>query len=149
MSKDDKPQIKLTAEEFRYIALLNALTNVFVRDCIVDEENNRIIFLVDPKDIGRAIGPRGIYVQRLRKTLNKDIEIVGYSENLEEQIRYALAPAKVREIRVVNRLGGKKIVYVSVDPKDKGIAIGRNGKNVARARLILKRYYGIDSIIIA
>lgn len=148
MSKNNKSQIKLTAEEFRYIALLHELTNVFVRDCIVDEENNRIIFLVDPKDIGKAIGPRGLYVQRLRKLLNKDIEIVGYSDKLEEQVKYALAPAKVREVRVVNRPGGKKVVYATVDPKDKGIAIGKNGKNVARASMILRRYYGIDSVII-
>jgi N utilization substance protein A len=148
VSKNSRPQIKLTAEEFRYIALLHELTNVFVRDCIVDEDNNRIIFLVDPKDIGKAIGPKGIYVQRLKKILNRDIEIVGYSDKLEEQVKYALAPAKVREVRLVNRPGGKKIVYVTVDPKDKGIAIGRNGKNAIRATLILRRYHNIDSVII-
>jgi len=148
VSKNNKSQIKLTAEEFRYIALLHELTNVFVRDCIVDEENNRIIFLVDPRDIGKAIGPRGTYVQRLRRLLNRDIEIVGYSDKLEEQVKYALAPAKVKEVRVINRPGGKKVVYATVEPRDKGIAIGKNGKNVARAALILRRYYGIDSVII-
>ena len=121
---------------------------MYVRDCIVDNDNNRIIFLVDPKDIGKAIGPRGMYVQRLRKLLNKDIEIVGYSDNLEEQVRYALAPAKVREVRLVNRPGGKRIVYATVEPRDKGIAIGKNGRNVARASLILRRYFGIDNVII-
>jgi len=149
VSKNNKPQIRLTAEEFRYIALLHEITNVFVRDCIVDEGNNRIIYLVDPKEIGKAIGPRGTYIQKLRRLLNRDIEIIGYSDDLEEQVRYALAPAKVREIRVVNRPGGRKIVYATVEPSDKGIAIGKNGKNVARARLVLKRYHGIDNIIIA
>lgn len=149
MSTDSKPQVKITAEEFRYIALLHDLTQVYVRDCIVDNTYNRIIFLVDPKDIRQAIGPKGVTLQKLKKVLNKDIEIVGYSENLEEQVRYALAPAKVREVRVVNRPGGKKVVYATVDPNDKGIAIGRNGRNVERARMILNRYYGIDSVIIA
>jgi len=148
LSKESKPQIKLTAEEFRYIALLHELTGVYVRDCIVDEDNGRIIFLVDPKDIGKAIGPKGVNIQRIRKILNKDVEIVGYSDKLEEQIRFALAPAKVREIRVVDRPGGKKTVYVSVDPNDKGIAIGKNGRNVARVALILRRYYGIESVVI-
>lgn len=149
MSTNSKPQVKITAEEFRYIALLHDLTQVYVRDCIVDNNYNRIIFLVDPKDIRQAIGPKGVTLQKLKKVLNKDIEIVGYSENLEEQVRYALAPAKVREVRVVNRPGGKKVVYATVDPNDKGIAIGRNGRNVERARMILNRYYGIDSVIIA
>ncbi len=141
-------QFKLTPEELRYMALLNTLTGVHVRDCIIDNEFNRIIFVVNPEEIGQAIGPRGINVQRLRKILNKNIEIVGYSDKLEEMIRLALVPARVKDIRLVER-AGKKTVYVSVEPGDKGIAIGRNGKNVARARILLQRYFGIDNVIIA
>jgi len=149
VSVEGRNVIKLTPEEFRYMALLHELTGVHVRDCIVDEENGRIIFLVNPDEIGKAVGPRGVYVQKLRKLLGKNIEIVGFSENLEDAVRYSLAPARVREVKLVNRPGGKKVVYVSVEPKDKGLAIGRGGKNVARARIILKRYFGIDSVIIA
>jgi len=148
LSENNRSQIKITAEEFRYIALLNEYTNVFVRDCIVDEENNRIIYLVNPTDIAKAIGPKGIYVQKLRNLLNKDIEIIGYSEKLEEQAKYALAPAKVKEVKLANKPSGRKIIYVIVEPKDKGLAIGRNGRNVSRAKLVLKRYFNIDDVII-
>ncbi len=147
--KSGKGSIKLTPEEFRYMALLHEITGVHVRDCIIDEENDRIVFLVNPDEVGRAVGPRGVYVQKLRKLLGKNIEIVGYSDVLEEQVKYALAPARVKEVRVTNRPGGKRVVYVSVEPSDKGLAIGRGGKNVARARLILQRYFDVDSIIIA
>ncbi len=142
------PSVKLTPEELRYMALLHELTGVHVRDCIIDEEFNRIIFVVNPDEISQAIGPRGLHVQKLRKIIGKNIEIVGYSEKLEEMARYALVPARVRDIRVIQR-AGKKSVYVSVDPRDKGIAIGRNGKNVARARVLLRRYFGVDNVIIA
>ena len=73
---------------------------------------------------------------------------MGYSDKLEEMIRLALVPARVKDVRVVER-AGKKTVYVSVEPSDKGIAIGKNGKNVARARILLQRYFGIDNVIIA
>ena len=43
---------------------------------------------------------------------------------------------------------GKKKVLVTVDPQDKGVAIGKAGRNVARARMILKRYFDIDSVIV-
>ncbi len=149
MSSRNKRTVKLTPEELRYMALLHELTTVHVRDCIIDNDFNRIIFLVNPDEIGQAIGPRGSHIQRLRGILNRNIEIVGYSDDLEEQVRYALAPARVREVRVVNRPGGKRTVYVSVEPEDRGLAIGKNGRNVARARIILKRYFGIDNVVIA
>jgi len=148
MSKE-RPQVKITPDEFRYMALLNELTGATVRDCIVEEENNRVIFLVNPEDVGKAIGPKGFFVQRLKRILNKNIEIVGYSDNLEEQVKYALAPARIKEVKLTTRPDGSKVLYVAVDPADKGIAIGKNGKNVQRARLILKRHFDIDSVVIA
>jgi len=148
MSKE-RPQVKITPDEFRYMALLNELTGATVRDCIVDEENNRVIFLVNPEDVGKAIGPKGFFVQRLKRILNKNIEIVGYSDNLDEQVKYALAPARIKEAKLTTRPDGSKVLYVAVDPADKGIAIGKNGKNVQRARLILKRHFDIDSVVIA
>ena len=140
--------IKLTPEEIRYMALLHELTGVHVRDCIIDNDFNRIIFVVNPHEISRAIGPRGLHVQRLRKIIGKNIEIVGYSDKLEEMVRLALVPARVRDVRLVER-AGKKTVYVSVEPTDKGIAIGKNGKNVARAKILLKRYFGVDNVVVA
>ncbi|WP_440058991.1 NusA-like transcription termination signal-binding factor [Thermogladius sp. 4427co] len=151
MSREEreKPQVKITPEEFRYMTLLHELTGVHVLDCVIDDENNRIIFLVKPSEIGKAIGPKGIFVQTLKKMLNKNIEIVGYSDNIEELTKYALAPARVKEVKIAERPGGKKIVYATVEPGDKAIAIGKNGKNVARARLLLNRYFNIDTVIIA
>ena len=142
-------QVKITPEEFRYMALLSEFTNTTVRDCIIDGENNRIIFLVNPDEVGKAIGPRGFYVQQLKKVLNKNIEIVGYSDKLEEQVRLALAPARVTDMKLVNKPDGTKLLYVAVNPSDKPIAIGKGGRNIQRLRLILKRHFGIDSVIIA
>lgn len=146
---EERPQVKITPEEFRYMTLLHELTGAHVHDCVIDDENNRIIFLVSPSDIGKAIGPKGIFVQRLRKILNKNIEIVGFSDNIEELAKFSLAPARVRDVKVVTRPGGKKVVYATVEPDDKAIAIGKNGKNVARAKLILKRYFNVENVVIA
>ena len=141
------PEIKLTSEELRYMSLFQDITRVTARDCIVDEENNRIIFLVNQEQMGVAIGKNGLNVKRLEKLIGKSIEIVGYSDNLEDLVRNLMAPAKVRSVKVVQS-NSKKTVYITVDPQDKGIAIGKGGRNVARAKLILKRYMDIDSVII-
>jgi N utilization substance protein A len=143
-----KANVKITPEEFRYMALFSDLTGTTVRDCIIENESNRVLFLVDPGDIGKAIGPRGFLIRKLKSLLNKNVEVVGYSDNLEEQVKYALMPARVTGVKLVNRPDGSKVLYVAVDPKDKAVAIGKNGRNVQRARLILKRHFDIDSVVI-
>jgi len=35
-----------------------------------------------------------------------------------------------------------------VEPSDKGAAIGKNGKTAERTRLLAKRYFCIDNVII-
>jgi len=132
----------------RYIALFQDITGAVVKDCIVDNDENRIIFLVRPGDMGLAIGKNGINIKRVRKIIGKNIEVVEFSNKLEELAKNALAPARVRSVKVVSRHDGRKVVYVNVDPRDKGIAIGKAGRNVARARLILKRYFDIDSVFV-
>ncbi|MGC9106338.1 MAG: NusA-like transcription termination signal-binding factor [Thermoprotei archaeon] len=141
------PQIKLTSEELRYMFLFQQETKVTARDCIIDEENNRIIFLVDQDKMGMAIGRNGLNVKRLEKKFGKSVELVAYSENLEELVKNLMAPARVKGIRVVQGQD-KKTIYITVEPEDKGLAIGKAGRNVSRAKLILKRYADIDSVVI-
>ncbi len=141
------PEIKLTPEEIRYISLFQDVTKAVVRDCIIDNENNRIIFLVEGKDMGMAIGKGGVNVKKLRKVIGKDIEIVAYSDNLEELVKNLMSPARVKSIKIINS-NSRKSVYITVDPQDKGLAIGKNGRNVVRAKLILKRYMDIDNVVI-
>ncbi|MEM0174306.1 MAG: NusA-like transcription termination signal-binding factor [Sulfolobaceae archaeon] len=141
------PEVKLTPEELKYMSLFQDVTRVTARDCIIDKDNDRLIFLVNPQDMGAAIGKGGINVKRLEKLLGKMIEIVSFSENLEELVKYLMAPARVRGVKLINS-DSKKVLYVRVDPQDKGLAIGKGGRNVLRAKLVLKRYMDIDSVVI-
>ena len=143
------PSIVLTDDEMRYIALFEELTGVVVKDCIIDKERDRIIFVVKEGQVGKAVGKNGINVKMLNKILNKSIEVVEYSETLEDIIRKSLFPARVNAIKLTKTPNGKKVVIVSVPPSDKGIAIGKEGRNVSRARILAKRYFGIDKVMIA
>ncbi len=137
--------IKLTAEELRYISLFQDITSATARDCIIDRENNRLIFITNPGEAGKAIGRRGSNINRLRQVLAMEIEVVEYADKLEDFVKNIFAPARVKGIRLVNR-EGKRTLYVTVDPSDKGRAIGRGGRKVQIARLILKRYFDIDDV---
>jgi len=140
--------IKITADEMRYIALFESVSGASVKDCIVDEVGERVIFIVNPGQVGVAIGRGGRNIHTLERMTGKKQEIIEYSEDPAQFIKHALKPAVVKEVRVSERTDGKKIAVVTVAPKDKGVAIGKNGKNAERLRMLAKRYFNIQNVSI-
>ena len=84
---------------------------------------------------------------RLGPTVGKHIEIVEYSEMVDEFVANALQPVSVKRVQVVSK-DQKKLAYVDVMSKDRGIAIGKNGRNIQKAKVLAQRHYGLDDIII-
>ena len=140
--------IKFTSVEMRFIALFQSVTGATVKDCIVDDDLNRIIFVVKEGSIGMAIGKRGKNIHQLEKMTGKKHEVIEHSENPAQFIKNALKPAKVDEVRITERMDGKTIAVISVNPKDKGVAIGKNGRNAERIRFLAKRYFQIQNVSI-
>jgi N utilization substance protein A len=140
--------IKFTNREMRFIALFESMTGATVRDCIVDEDFDRLIFIIKEGDVGMAIGKNGKNILTLERMTGKKHEIIEFSEDPSQFIKNALKPAKLKEIRISERPDGKTIAVVSVDPHDKGIAIGKNGKNAERIRFLAKRYFQINNVSI-
>jgi len=141
--------IKLTSTEMRYIALFESITGASVKDCILDEDSNRAIFMVKEGHVGMAIGKGGKNIHLLEKMTSKKHEIIEYSENPAQFIKNALKPARVTEVRITEKPDGKSIAVVQVIPKDKGIAIGKNGRNAERIRFLAKRYFQIQNVSIS
>ncbi len=141
--------VKLTAEELRYIALFETLTGATAKDCVVDAEDGRLIFVIKQGNLGMAIGKRGANIKKVRSILGKQVEVVEYADSPVNFIQNMLAPARVRSVHITEKKDGKKIAIVNVDPKDKGLAIGKNGRTIARARLLARRHFGIEDIIIS
>jgi N utilization substance protein A len=140
--------IKITSTEMRYIALFESITGASVKDCIVDEEQGRVIFVVNVGQVGVAIGRGGRNIRTLERMTGKKHEIIEYAENPTQFIKNALKPAMVREVRITERPDGKSIAVVAVNPKDKGVAIGKNGRNAERLRFLAKRYFQIQNVSI-
>ncbi|MHC3129347.1 MAG: NusA-like transcription termination signal-binding factor [Candidatus Bathyarchaeota archaeon] len=140
--------IKFTSVEMRFIALFQSITGATVKDCIVDSDLNRIIFIVKEGSIGMAIGKRGKNIHLLEKMTGKKHEVIEHSDNPAQFIKNALKPAKVDEVRITERMDGKTIAVISVNPKDKGVAIGKNGRNAERIRFLAKRYFQIQNVSI-
>ncbi len=140
--------IRFTSREMQYISLFESITGAVVRDCIIDDNLNRIIFVIKEGDAGMAIGKGGKNIMLLERMTGKRYEIIEFSDNPAQFIKNALKPARVKEIRITERPDGKKIAVIMVDPRDKGIAIGKNGRNAERIRFLAKRYFQIHNVSI-
>ncbi len=138
--------IKITQDEMKFIQLLQNMTGATIVDCIID--NDTIIFTVKKGEVGLAVGKGGEKIRRFRAMTNKQVEIYEYMNEAEKFIKNALKPAKIKDIRLVDRMEGKKIAMVTVEPKDKGIAIGKNGDNIKKIRFLAKRYFQLDTVVI-
>lgn len=139
--------IKITGDEMKFIQLLQNMTGATVMDCIVDGDS--IIFTVKKGEIGLAVGKGGEKIKRLRAMTNKSVEVYEFIEDPEKFLRGALKPAKIKEVRIVDRGLGGKVASVSVEAKDKGIAIGRNGENIKKIRFLAKRYFELENVLIS
>jgi N utilization substance protein A len=137
--------IKLTDEELQLMRIFEEITQVVPRDCIYDEQFNRYIFVVGKGQASLAVGKNGAKVRLLRGVLKKDVEVVEEGESVEELVKSALFPAKVTEI-VTYGNDYRKVVIAKVSRDSIAFAIGRNGRNVHRARLLLRRYFDIADI---
>ncbi|MBM3291088.1 NusA-like transcription termination signal-binding factor [Candidatus Bathyarchaeota archaeon] len=138
--------VKITENEMKYIQLLQNMTGATIVDCIIEGET--ILFTVKKGEVGLAVGKGGDKIRRFRTMTNKQVEIFEYMEDPDKFLRNALKPAKVKDIRLVDRMDGHKIAMVNVDPKDKGIAIGKNGENIKKIRFLAKRYFELENVVV-
>lgn len=84
---------------------------------------------IDP--IGSCVGQKGVRVQNIMEELNGErIDIIQWSENMEDYIRTALAPAKTAVIKLSQE---EKRAKVYVNPDQRPLAIGKQGQNVRLA----------------
>lgn len=138
-------EIRLSTESIRYIALFENITGAAVKDCIIDDD--RIIFVINTGDMGAAIGRNGDHINRVKKTVDKLIDLVEYSDEPATFIKNAFGPVSVKSVNITSR-NNKRLAYVEVSNKDKGLAIGRNGKNIEKVKLVAKRHHAIDDVIL-
>ena len=139
-------EVRLNSDGIRYIALFESLTGARARDCYEDTEG-RLIFVVKNGDMGLAIGKGGEHINRVKTSIGKHIEVVEYSDDPVEFVKNAFHPVSVKKVDVVNK-DDKRIAYVEVLTKEKGLAIGRDGKNIEKIKKICRRHHNIDDVII-
>jgi len=141
--------IKLTTDQMRLMSLFQNVTGATARDCVEDEKQDRVIFVVNSGKMGLAIGKDGVHIKSLQNILKRNIELVEFDDDDPAKFLSNLLNSKlVSEVKINTRPDGSKQAIVMVDPRKKGIVVGREGRNAEKARLLAKRYFNITNVLI-
>jgi len=140
--------IKLTTDQMRLMSLFQNVTDATARDCIEDEKQDRVIFVVNSGKMGLAIGKGGMHIKSLQNIIKRNVELVEYDEDPAKFLTNLLNSKLVSEVKINTRADGSKQAIVLVDPRKKGIVVGREGRNAEKARLLAKRYFNITNVLI-
>ena len=140
--------IKLSTDQMRLMSLFQKITKVTAHDCIDDEKQDRLIFVVNTGKMGLAIGKGGSNIKSLNNMLKRNVELVEYFDDPTKFLKNVFNPKFINDVKISTKPDGSLQAMVMVDPVKKGIVVGREGRNAERARLLAKRYFDISSVLI-
>ncbi len=140
------PQVTLTEECMRLISQFESLTGAGSRDCIVDNRNERIIFVINPGDMGLAIGKGGSSIKKASDVMGKRIEVGEYSADPSQFLRNCFLPAQVTGIDFDTDEEDQQVALIEVRDEDRGLAIGKAGKNIFKAKVLAQRQHDIADV---
>ena len=139
---DNVDNMKISNEEILYINALSNASHVTAKDCII--ENKVICFLVNGKDLGKAIGKNAHVVKNLSFKLKKNVEIFGYYKEVKEFIKKAFNNVKIEGIELKEKDESKEVL-ISVDFENKRKILS-NRKRMDRIKKILERNYKVTGV---
>lgn len=121
------------------MTIFEHVTRTKVKDVIVGE---KILYIVSPGQISKAIGKKGANVKLLELKLKKKVKFVEFNEDVAQFIQNLIYPSNPHKITD----NDGEIVIEDSDTKTKALLIGRNSKNLAFLNSTVKRYFDIKQI---
>jgi len=140
--------IKLSTDQMRLISLFQNVTKATARDCLDDEKQDRVIFVVNEGKMGLAIGKGGSNIKSLQNILKRNVELIEHFDDPIKFLKNILNPKFVKEVKLDTNADGSSRAIVIVDHGKKGLVVGREGRNAEKARLFAKRYFNISNVLI-
>jgi N utilization substance protein A len=127
--------IKFDISVIKFINLFEKVTRASVKDVVVKED--RMTFIVNEGNLGKAVGKNGVNVKKLEGLFKKRIKVVEFKNDVCEFIRNLLLPLKISNIYKEDNL----VKIKAEGMKIKSILIGRDKRNLKELRDIVKRYF--------
>ncbi len=132
--------IKYDTQLIQTRALFERLSGAETKDCF--QYPDRLVIVVQPGQMGKALGKHKSNPRRLEQMLKKKVQIVEYADTLIGFVRSLIQPLHVDDVTDNN---GEVVIKVQ-DTKTKGYIIGIRAQNLKRLEETVKQYYSITKI---
>lgn len=139
-------EITISEDDMRLIAQFENLTGAGARDCVVDEKFSRILFVINPGEMGLAIGKKGDSVKKASDAFGKKVEVVEYNPDKVQFLRNCFLPVQIQTVTFEQNEEGDEVAYIEVQPEERGLAIGKEGKNIIKAKKLAFRQFDIVNV---
>lgn len=129
-------------ETMQLMAYFEKATRARLKDCVVRDW--LVVLVVEPGEMGKALGPKGRNVRRLESALKKRVRIVEFSPELVSFIKNMVHPVDVK----VEEQDGV-VLLVPPDLKSRGVLIGRNAQTLRLFEEVVRRFFPVKELRVA
>jgi N utilization substance protein A len=131
-------ELELTEKGLGLFSIFGKITRVTPSD--YNESDELLVFVVDPYQLGRAIGKKGANIEKLKKTFRKKVVVVADSDEPEIFVRNFFNNVRILDIESRQIMNETAIILI-INEADRGIAIGRNGERIKALKNLMKRKF--------
>ncbi|MFC1740973.1 NusA-like transcription termination signal-binding factor [Nanoarchaeota archaeon] len=130
-------KIVFDEDKMKKMALFESITKAKLKDFFDDPVQERLVFIVSPGELWRALGKQGANAKRLESTFKRKIKIVEYSGDLITFIKNMARPLKVDDVSEEEGI----VTIRHEDMQTKGLLIGKNARNLRNMESNIQRYF--------
>ncbi|MEW6721655.1 MAG: NusA-like transcription termination signal-binding factor [Candidatus Micrarchaeota archaeon] len=130
--------MELTGDDLSIFSSFEKVTRVLPSDYLSTE--GTMIFLVSQDSLGKAIGKNASNIEKLKSMFRKRVIVIADSDDPEMFVRNFFGNIAIHGIEIRDVMGEKNIM-LTIDEKDRGIAIGRDGERIKAAKSFLKKKF--------
>ena len=123
----------------KLMTLFESMTGAKVKDCIANE---RLMFIIEENEMGKAIGKNGANIKRMENMLKKKIKLVEFSNDVLQFVKNMIYPIEALEIKNEENI----VTIHGKDTSSKAMLIGRERQNISHLGDIVKRYFDVKEI---
>lgn len=124
----------------KLMSSFESTTHATLKDFINEPE--RMIFIVQEGELGRAVGKQAANVKKLEAYLKKKIKIVEFHDDKLRFIQSFIYPLQLKEIHEQDGI----VVMVGPDTQTKALLIGKNASNLRKLEEYVRRYFEVKEI---